>query len=979
MMKGVATALLLGLVSVDAEWKLLVRQSAGKYMSAKAWESYNTKCPNCDNYSILNTLSDKYKEKGKFTFRISYPLRKAGHASENIWKQSSNPMTKGKVQGYQAVNIKFKQNRWGGLESGFNNGNNPAARLDGSVNHGNWFYAVGSRTAWGGGIPGPTWAAKRVELYVKIPGKCPPGYKARNGGGTCDPQYKLILRQSAGKYMKADKWLSYNTRNPKATSFSIASTLDDGYRGPDGKFEFMIKWPLRKGKNYNQWKQMSNPVKDHGGVQGYHPIDCSFRNNRWNGLESGWKHGGNNPIALMDGSVNHGNWFYAVGSRAAWSGGIPGAASPEKRVELWVLDVKGVNPAKTCWCTGGVAATGKACSKRAHNCATCFAGHKKAGGKCNPSYKLLIRQTAGKYLNPSTKWRSYNTKNPKAPNFSILSTLNDDYKNEKGKFQFILKWPKRTGSNSNTWMQSTNPVSYTGAVQGYEAIEVKFTANRWGGLESGLKHGGKNPIALLDGTVNHGNWFYAIGSRGAWSGGIPGSQSPEKAVELWVLDVKGVNPKKTCNCPNGVAAKGSACPKNGVLKCTKCTTAGFSLNKGSCRNDYKLIFRQSAGTYMSPVSKWMRVNPNNPKAPNFSILNQLDNSYKGKDGKFTFMIKWPLFNTRSGQNYNTWKQSTNPVTYKGKISGYKAIKVYFRQQRWGGLESGYRHNKNNPVALMDGSVNHGNWFYAVGSRQAWNNGIPGPYFSAKRVELYVYSPASVNECVCTSGTATRGKTCPKQGAQKCKSCDLGYKLSGGKCVTSMKFKLLFRQTAGTYKNPVSKWLSVNPKNPKSPNFSILNTLDNGYRGSDGKFTFMIKWPLRKGKNTNIWKQYTNPVQKAGSLDVEGYDAVNVNFRNNRWRGLESGYKHGGNNPVALIDGSVNHGNWFYAIGSRQAWGGGIPGAASAEKRVELWVYDDDGRASGGGSSGKCKTDVNSDKKVDIEDLLSLLGEYGNKC
>eukprot|EP01048_Picozoa_sp_COSAG05_P010688 COSAG05_NODE_957_length_6426_cov_16.557768_1_plen_85_part_00 len=56
-----------------------------------------------------------------------------------------------------------------------------------------------------------------------------------------------------------------------------------------------------------------------------------------------------------------------------------------------------------------------------------------------------------------------------------------------------------------------------------------------------------------------------------------------------------------------------------------------------------------------------------------------------------------------------------------------------------------------------------------------------------------------------------------------------------------------------------------------------------------------------------------------------------------------------------------------------------PRLSSPERRVELWVYDDDGRASGGGSSGKCKSDVNSDKIVNIEDLLSLLGEYGKKC
>ena len=82
-----------------------------------------------------------------------------------------------------------------------------------------------------------------------------------------------------------------------------------------------------------------------------------------------------------------------------------------------------------------------------------------------------------------------------------------------------------------------------------------------------------------------------------------------------------------------------------------------------------------------------------------------------------------------------WKQTSNPLT--AKINGYEGISIPYTGQHWGGLEP-------STSALMDGSVNHGNWFYAVGSFNKWHNGIPayaksdGDYEYAKQsVELYI--------------------------------------------------------------------------------------------------------------------------------------------------------------------------------------------------------------------------------------------------
>ena len=68
------------------------------------------------------------------------------------------------------------------------------------------------------------------------------------------------------------------------------------------------------------------------------------------------------------------------------------------------------------------------------------------------------------------------------------------------------------------------------AIPGYEPVDVHFTANGWGGL----KHQ-KSGVSLLDGTVNHGNWYYAVGTQRAWHGGIAGAAHAESQVELYVL------------------------------------------------------------------------------------------------------------------------------------------------------------------------------------------------------------------------------------------------------------------------------------------------------------------------------------------------------------------------------------------------------------------------------------------------------------
>jgi len=90
-----------------------------------------------------------------------------------------------------------------------------------------------------------------------------------------------------------------------------------------------------------------------------------------------------------------------------------------------------------------------------------------------------------------------------------------------------LTWPDEDVSYE--WSQTSNPTSE--GISGYQAISIPYTGNHWGGLEPS-----SGCCALIDGSVNHGNWFYAVGSFYHWNNGIPGNGQvgAVQAVELYV-------------------------------------------------------------------------------------------------------------------------------------------------------------------------------------------------------------------------------------------------------------------------------------------------------------------------------------------------------------------------------------------------------------------------------------------------------------
>jgi hypothetical protein len=146
-------------------------------------------------------------------------------------------------------------------------------------------------------------------------------------------------------------------------------------------------------------------------------------------------------------------------------------------------------------------------------------------------------------------------------------------------------------------------------------------------------------------------------------------------------------------------------------------------------------------------------------------------------------------------------------------------------------------------------------------------------------------------------------------------------------LASSEWKLVMRQTAPTWFGR-TEW-SKNSQDPDNANYAIMDQLES-FRAS-GKFKFKLHWP-NSGLEDQVWEQTSNPTSGGAHGGVEGYKAISAPHTSNRWAGLERG---GG---ASLLDGSVSHGNWYYAVGSHHGWGGGIPGPASAVQVVELYVH-----------------------------------------
>jgi len=490
---GSAKGQMLLQVKADAEvaddtynWVLLARQTMPFVFERDQW-SLNPGDPSDPNYAYFDSLEScrSKGEDGKFTFKLSWPDKQ-----DQIWRQSSNPVdgrASGGVSGYEAMQVPYTENRWGGLEK-----SGHRALLDGSLRRNWWWYAVGSTYKYRGGIPGPNGAiVNKVELFVDC--ATTPPLPTTTTTTPYPANWVLMLRQTLPYLYQKEQW-SKDASNPESDNYAILDRLES-CRGDDGKFAFKLSWPGTE--LYDQvWKQTSNPVAGNasGGVVGYEPLHVSYTGDNWGGLEK------NGEAALLDGVMNKSVWSYnyAVGSfrsdRRRRRGRVdpttfPGPEIGVQRAELYA-DCESPPPPAT----------------------------------IPGNWVLMLRQTMP-YMFRQGQW-SKNEHDPTNANYAILDQL-ESCRAADGKFSMRLSWP-HSEYMDQVWRQSSNPVTRgTGGVEGYEEVIVPYGCCDWGGLEY------NGDYTLLDGTVNSTRWDFFVGSWRTHSDQIPGPGGRIEKVELY--------------------------------------------------------------------------------------------------------------------------------------------------------------------------------------------------------------------------------------------------------------------------------------------------------------------------------------------------------------------------------------------------------------------------------------------------------------
>jgi len=150
----------------------------------------------------------------------------------------------------------------------------------------------------------------------------------QDGGG-----WTLVFRHDvSGGYFSNDAEAdSVNETSPglATAKYSILHKIDSIKSA--SAYEFRLYYPNENIRNH--WTQTFDPRS--GGsptnpVPGYVPIAIDSTTSFWGGLEN------NAPQTFLDGSVHHSNWWYSIGSTAAYSGGVPGPSVVVHITELYI-------------------------------------------------------------------------------------------------------------------------------------------------------------------------------------------------------------------------------------------------------------------------------------------------------------------------------------------------------------------------------------------------------------------------------------------------------------------------------------------------------------------------------------------------------------------------------------------------------------------------------------------------------------------
>lgn len=168
--------------------------------------------------------------------------------------------------------------------------------------------------------------------------------------------------------------------------------------------------------------------------------------------------------------------------------------------------------------------------------------------------QVFYHDIAGGWYASDEEAHEANVDQPLSLHYSILSYL-ESFRSVDGALDFRINWPDTNIPGANIWRQQSNPT--TGPVVGYEGVDIDYTTQHWGGLEL------SGDPTYLDGSVNHTNWFYSIGSQVPWNNppGIPAHNPQSDRAALWVRpdDKAGGDPVQLCGPLPGFAESGGDC------------------------------------------------------------------------------------------------------------------------------------------------------------------------------------------------------------------------------------------------------------------------------------------------------------------------------------------------------------------------------------------------------------------------------------
>ena len=311
---------------------------------------------------------------------------------------------------------------------------------------------------------------------------------------------------------------------------------------------------------------------------------------------------------------------------------------------------------------------------------------------------------------------SINIGTPSADKYSVLNKIPDFV--TSGKYQFRHTWPGYAAKN--IWLQSTNPlddVDPAGVVPIKVNVHTETKLYNWGGLElSNGTHGPATTAALLDGSIEHVNWFFGIGATVPWGSpsgfpidsNYPSSGYGVSATALWIKDEATYTSYNSCKAILDAGASngsglytidpgnlGSPIP----VYCDMSTDGG-----GWTRVFYHTV---SGGTLFADNTEAQNSNQTQPTIKTkYSILNRLTGFQRS--GQYELRINWP----GSGSSIrNWWTQTSNFVSTP--VSGYASVSVQAIGASWQGLEPDLGNQ-----TMSDGSAG-GGWWYAIGQKVAW--------------------------------------------------------------------------------------------------------------------------------------------------------------------------------------------------------------------------------------------------------------------